>query len=131
MTENTHVLLVDDESDFTDPIAFWLKSKGYTVSVTTNGEDAIKIIKEQSPHIVFLDINLPGMDGLEILKRVREFNKDLPIIMVTAYTDEEKFAKAQELKTSGFFSKDKSLEDLQKTIQISLRIHKGLKPEGS
>jgi len=65
------VLLVDDEADYTQPMAFWLKSKGYDVFSVTNGKDALNFIKETPPDIVFLDINMPVMDGPTTLKEIR------------------------------------------------------------
>ncbi|MBL7130521.1 MAG: response regulator [Candidatus Omnitrophica bacterium] len=128
MEDKIKVLLVDDEPDFLVPIAFWLNSKGYEVAVASSGEKAIDMLKkEKKPHIVFLDINMPGMDGLETLKRIRKMDRELPVIMVTAYADEEKFSQAKKLKTSGFFPKGGSLEELQKTIEVTLRTLKKLK----
>lgn len=85
------------------------------------------IKKEKKPAVVFLDINMPGMDGLETLRKIRKFDKELSVIMVTAYADEEKFSQAKKLDTSGFFPKGGSLEELQKTIEVTLRTHKKLK----
>lgn len=128
MDEKIKILLVDDEPDFLVPIAFWLNSKGYEVAVSSSGEKALDMIKkEKKPNVVFLDINMPGMDGLETLRRIRRIDKDLSVIMVTAYADEEKFSQAKKLNTSGFFPKGGSLEELQKTIEVTLRTHKKLK----
>lgn len=123
------VLLVDDEVDFTDSIAFWLKSRGYAVMTAKNGKESIAIIKQDPPDIVFLDINMPVMSGLEALKNIRTFNKDLPIIMVTAaYGDETKITKAKELGISGFFAKNYTFDQLVGMIQTTLRTHKKLQP---
>jgi len=109
MTEEKpiHVLLVDDETDFTEPIAFWLKSRGYGVESAVNGEEALRMIQGNRPDIVFLDINMPVLDGLEALRRLRGFDKDLPVIMVTAaFSSEDKITRAKELGVSGFFAKN-------------------------
>lgn len=128
MEEKVKILLVDDEPDFLVPIAFWLNSKGYEAAVASSGEKAINMLKkEKKPQVVFLDINMPGMDGLETLKQIRKFDKDLSVIIVTAYEDEEKFSQAKKLNISGFFPKGGSLEELQKTIEVTLRTHKKLK----
>jgi CheY-like chemotaxis protein len=122
--EKIFILLVDDEPDYVEPMAFWLRGRGYLVSVATSGEEAIKIIKEQTPRIVFLDIVMPDMDGIETLKRIREFNQTVPVIMITAYADEEKLVKSQKLNISGFFSKDEDVRILQNTIELTLKTYK-------
>lgn len=129
MDKPIHVLLVDDERDFIEPVAFWLKSKGYQVSMASNGAEAVANIRMQPPDIVFLDINMPVMDGLEALKNIRDFNKDMPVIMVTAaYGSEEKIARAKALGISGFFAKTYTFDQLVQMIQVTLRTHKGLQP---
>lgn len=124
------VLLVDDESDFVEPIAFWLKSRGYSVSTCRNGKEAVEYIKSNAPDIMFMDINMPVMDGLEALKNIREFNGDLPIVMVTAaYGHDDKITRAKELGISGFFAKNYTFDQLIQMIQVTLRTHKKLRPE--
>ncbi len=123
------VLLVDDESDFTEPIAFWLKSRGYEVMTASNGQEAVDRIKSDPPDITFLDINMPVMDGLEALKTIRTFNKKLPIIMVTAaYSSEDKITRAKASGVSGFFAKNYTFDQLVQMIQVTLRTHKNLQP---
>ena len=126
MTEQIHILLVDDEADYVEPMAFWLRSKGYHLSVARSGESAIKIVKETNPHLIFLDIKMPGMDGIETLKRIREFNQKVPVIMLTAYADKERFYQAQELKISGFFAKDGEFNELRHIIEFTIKTHKKL-----
>ena len=127
MEEKIHILLVDDQTDYVEPMAFWLRSKGYNVSIARNGERAIQIVKENNPHIVFLDIKMPGMNGIETLKHIREFNQKIPVIMFTAYAEEEKFYEAQELNISGFFTKEGEFQELRNIIEITLKTHKRLR----
>jgi CheY-like chemotaxis protein len=128
MEGSTHVLLVDDEADFLEPVAFWLRSKGYTVTSAASGQDAIRAVKQKLPDIVFLDIHMPGMDGIQTLQQLRTISKELPVIIVTAaYQDERNFATANELGISGFFPKQKSLTDLVLILEASLRAHTKLR----
>ena len=124
MEDKVQVLLVDDEPDFVESMSLWLESKGYSVAVASSGEQAIRMIKEQTPHIVFLDIKMPGMDGIETLRRIRAFNRKLPVIIITAYADEEKLLKSQQLNVSGFFAKDEDVKVLQNTIELTLKTYK-------
>lgn len=121
------VMLVDDETDFTEPIAFWLKSRGYAVTTAVNGQEAVEKVRREPPDIIFLDINMPILDGLEALKEIRSFEKTLPVIMVTAaYGSEEKINQAKELGVSGFFAKTYTFDQLMQMIQMTLRTHRGL-----
>lgn len=126
MEDKIQVLLVDDERDFLNTISFWLKSKGYLVMLANNGKQAIELIKSGHPDIVFLDNHMPIMGGLEALTRIREFNKEIPVIMITAYGDEKTMAKVCQLGISGFFPKKAGLEELTNILEAALRTHKKL-----
>ena len=120
----TRILWVDDETDFLELVGFWLKSQGYDVTTLTSGIEALKMIETQPPDVVFLDIHMPQMDGLETLTKLRKIEKDLPVIMVTAYPEEEKnFATAIKLSVSGFFPKQISLPKLKTSIETILATH--------
>ena len=124
MKEEISILLVDDEKDFVATITFWLKAKGYSVDVAYDGPTALKMIEEKRPRIVFLDINMPGMDGIETLRLIRQKYSDLPVIMLTAYGTEKKLAESKKLSISGFFPKDGDFEELAGFIDAALRSHK-------
>jgi len=128
MAEKIHVLLVDDEPDFLETMAFRLHSEGYYVSIASNGQRAIQIVKEEPPHIVFLDINLPEMDGIEILRNIRGFNPTVPVIMLTAFPEigeffvsDEKTPQLKELGVSGFLFKDAGFDELLDKIETTLK----------
>ena len=128
MSEQKKILLVDDEDCFIQPIEYWLKSKGYDVRVASNGQAAIDMVKDSRPDIMFLDLKMPIMDGIETLRNIRMFDKDLPVIIITVeYANEEKFSEARELGSSGFFPKKGSFEELESMISVTLRTHKDLK----
>jgi len=116
-----NILLVDDEPDFLEPIAFWLESKKYKVRTAPNGEEAIKLIKKEIPNIVLLDINMPVMNGIETLKHIRENYGDLPVIMITA--EIEKLPALQDMGISGFFPKEGTLQQLEQLLDPIIRMH--------
>jgi len=127
MARKIKVLLVDDDSEFTQPVAFWLQSKGYEVESAPEGKSAIDRIKMNKPDIVFLDLRMPVMDGIETLRHIRKIDKWLPVIVITmAYAEKNKFAEAERLGISGFFPKKKSFEELGRMIEVTLRTHKNL-----
>lgn len=82
------ILVVDDEVKACELLKRFLELKGYEVIISNNGEDAIEKVKNEKPDAMLLDIRMPGMEGTEALKRVREFDKDIGIIMVTAVEEE-------------------------------------------
>ncbi|MBN1912965.1 MAG: response regulator [Candidatus Omnitrophica bacterium] len=123
------VLLVDDESDFTQPMAFWLNSKGYSVNVAYDGESAVKQAKENPPDIIFLDLNMPVMDGLETIKEIRKFNKDLPVIIISAYVQDQRIRQANDYGISGVFYKGKNFTEGLLLLETALKTHKQLKKE--
>lgn len=125
MEKKLNILLTDDEQDFLDPIAFWLEAKGYSVRTALNGEDAIKLINEEVPDILFLDINMPILNGIDTLIKIRETNKTLPVVMITA--ELEQLPILQEMGISGFFPKGGTLQQLEQLLDPVIRIHARMK----
>ena len=124
MKNNIRVLLVDDEEDFLAPVSFWLNAKGYTVQTASNGQQAVAAVRHEAPDIMFLDLQMPVLGGLDTLKQVRTITKDLPVIIVTAvYQESATIESAVKLGVSGFFPKQSSLSDLVGLIEPSLRAH--------
>ena len=114
------VLLVDDERDFLATMEFWLKSQGYKVETVSSGVEAIKFLKNKTPNVVFLDIMMPQMDGIETLRQIRSFNKDLPVVMITAHGDEEKRNEVYNLNAFAFFDKTKDFYEADNIIRSVL-----------
>ena len=77
--------------------------------------------------MVFLDIAMPLMDGVEVLKQIRDIDKDLPVIMITAYGTQDRMNTCQNLGISGFFAKEDNFDSLLDIIDTVLKLHKGLK----
>lgn len=126
MDKKIKVLLVDDEADFTAAMAFWLQSKGYSVLVANDGARAVQMAKDDEPDIVFLDLNMPVMDGAETLKKIREFNAELPVIIISAYLDDRRAEKVNEYKISGMFYKGSDFSEGLTLLETILRRHKKL-----
>ena len=81
------ILVVDDEALLVKGIRFNLQNEGYDVITGCNGLEAVKLVQEQNPDLVVLDVMMPEMDGLTACSKIREFS-DIPIIMLTAKTDD-------------------------------------------
>jgi len=126
-TAAKRIMVVDDEKDFLFTMEYWLKSKGYEVKTVTNGLQALELAKTFNPNLILLDVIMPGMDGVETLKRLREFNKEVPVIIITAYIGEERVAEASTYQISGLFYKDKDFKEGLELLESVLRTHKKLK----
>jgi CheY-like chemotaxis protein len=85
---NEHILWADDEIELLKPHILFLENKGYKVSTVNNGRDAIDEVKKQYFDIIFLDENMPGISGLEVLKQVKEYRNDLPVVLITKNEEE-------------------------------------------
>lgn len=125
--KNIKVLVVDNEADFRQLMTFWLESKGYLAITASDGETAIRLIKEDTPDVMFLDLKMPAMDGTETLKRIRKFNKDLPVIIISAYVDDLRAKEAIPYGISGVFYKGKDFDEGLSLLEAALRTHKKLK----
>ena len=108
------ILVVDDEADFLEVIKLRLEANGYDVITSLNGEDALNKIKDEKINAVLLDILMPGIDGLEVLKRIRKLDENLPVYIITAFSTEERFKMANKFGASGFIVKT---DDLGKQIK--------------
>ncbi|MDD5434002.1 MAG: response regulator [Nitrospira sp.] len=110
-----NILLIDDETDYSETMGFWLMANGYSVRTASSGREGIDAIKDEIPDIVFLDMQMPCMDGITTLSNIRMECPTLSIIMVTAYAAEEKKQEAERIGVSGFFLKG---EDFTKAAKL-------------
>src|SRR6266481_4037665 len=79
------ILVVDDDPYIQEALGDRLESLGYRVSRASDGQQALQLIDHQDPQMVFLDIEMPGMKGLDVLREIRKREKDFPVVMITAY----------------------------------------------
>ncbi|MEK7849549.1 MAG: response regulator [Candidatus Omnitrophota bacterium] len=114
------ILVVDDEKPIREMLRKFLTKKGYEVFDADNGEDALKIVSEKSPHIVLLDIRMPKCDGVEILKKIKEINKEAGVIMITAVSETAIADKCMEMGAFDYITKPISLEYLEECLLAKL-----------
>ena len=79
------ILVVDDDPYIQEALGDRLESLGYRVARASDGKQALELIDHQDPQMVFLDIEMPGMKGLDVLREIRAREKDFPVVMITAY----------------------------------------------
>lgn len=88
------VLVVDDDEMIRDILRRYLEPEGYRVTTAADGEAALRHVADTTPDVVLLDLQMPGMDGVEFLRRFREEHADIPVVVVTGYPDSEMMAQA-------------------------------------
>lgn len=122
------VLVVDDEKGIRETLSEILADEGYEVLTASSGEEALLIVKDHLPDIVFLDIWLPDMDGLEILQNLKGADNSLPVIMISGHGNIEIAVKALKLGAYDFLEKPLSLEKVLIVAKRALE-HKILEKE--
>lgn len=114
------ILIVDDEVKACEFLKRILERKGYSIITSHCGEKALEMVKYEKPDVILLDIRMPGMDGIEFIRCVREFDRDICIIMVTAVNDIDVGTKALELGAKEYVTKPIDLDYLETIIRNNI-----------
>lgn len=133
------VLVIDDDAVVGRSFDRVLSEKGYEVSTALSGEEALETINETNFDVVFTDIKMPGMDGLEVTKRIKARCPWTPVVVITGYGTEENEAKASVLGASGFVRKPltpemiesitlKAVNDAEKVEEVTQEIQETVEP---
>src|SRR3989344_3015287 len=124
------ILVVDDEPDMIWAISNVLLSEGHSVVSVNSGEEALVKVKESPLDLVLLDFRLPGMDGIQILEKIKQIKPLLPVIMVTGYGGIEEAVQAIKLGASHYISKPfdnaQLIESVNKALQMDALRSEGL-----
>ena len=110
------VLLVDDEKEFLETLASRLELRGLKVSAVTSGEQAVSEAQKQDYDAIVVDLSMPGIDGLETLKRIKADNPDAEIIMLTGHGSVQSGVEAMKLGAGDFLQKPVELSQLMEKI---------------
>jgi DNA-binding NtrC family response regulator len=118
MTEKMEasVLLVDDEEQFLDALSQRLETRGLKVDTVTSGEEALKQVEDQNFDAIIVDLAMPGIDGIETLKRIKEKRPDLEIIILTGHATVKSGIEAMKLGAEDFLEKPVDLSELMAKI---------------
>lgn len=114
------ILIVDDEESICKSLGDILIDEGYEVQTAKSGEDAIKLLEEELPNLVLLDIWLPGIDGMEVLKSIKNLHPKLQVVMMSGHGTIETAVKATKLGAFDFIEKPLSLEKVILTLKHAL-----------
>jgi two-component system response regulator AtoC len=112
-TSGGTVLIVDDERTLARAVKAFLAEAGYEAEVADDGERALALVQTLRPDVVFTDVRLPGMSGIDLLRRIREFDPAIPVIIMTAYGTIEGAVEAVKLGAFDYMKKPVDLEELK------------------
>ncbi len=99
------ILLVDDEQSMRDFLSIMLKKDGYDVVAAQNGDNALKAVQSEIFDLVITDVKMPGVDGIGVLKSVKEVSPETVVIMITAYATAETAVEAMKLGAYDYITK--------------------------
>lgn len=120
MATREKILLIEDEDDIVRLLEFRFQQEGYQVLSAANGVEGLRILQQEHPHLVVLDVMMPRMNGWETCKRIREYS-DVPIIMLTARGQEMDKVRGLELGADDYVTKPFSLAEVIARVRAALR----------
>ncbi len=114
------ILVVDDEIEACKVLDEFLSSKGYEVHTAYDGPTAIEKVKEVKPHLVLLDMIMPGMHGVEVLNEIKIIDPMVKVVMVTVVTDEEQACETFEFGAYDYITKPVNLTHLENILMVTM-----------
>ena len=116
------LLIVDDEVEICEFLKSFFEDRDFKVVIANSGTQALEQVELFQPEVVLLDIQMPGMDGLQTLKKIKELHPKVKVIMVTAVETQEKIEEAMRLGADNYITKPLSLEYLEKDVQDKIDV---------
>ena len=120
MSEKQRILLVDDDPNISHLVRLYLEKEGFDVTESARGDEALEAFKREAPALVLLDVMLPGMDGLQVLKEIRKTSK-APVIMLTARDETFDKVLGLELGADDYVTKPFETKELVARVKAVLR----------
>ena len=116
MAEPIKILLVDDEMEFVETLAERIRIRGFDVRYTLNGEKALATMIHFVPDVMVLDLKMPGMDGMEVLRRVKKHHPDVQVLILTGHGAEQDEKEARRIGAFDYLQKPVDIDTLIKYI---------------
>lgn len=110
------LLIVDDEVDVREFARNFFRKRNIEVLTASGGDEALKLIAQQQPDLVLLDVRMEAMNGVEVLRRLRDSGNQIKVLMVTGVEDEATVGEAQTLGAAGYIHKPLILDELEKIV---------------
>ena len=119
MTEHIpRILVVDDEKHICAAIAALVKGEGFKALVAQDGNTALKMIRSEGPDLILVDIKMPEMDGMEVMRQAKDLDPDLPVVMITAFAEIHGAVKAIKAGAHDYLSKPFNNEEVIRVIHL-------------
>lgn len=115
-------MIVDDQFGIRTLLNEVLQKEGYEIYQAANGLQALKLTDQHDPDLVLLDMKIPGMDGLEILKKMKEKNPDIRVIIMTAYGELDLIEQTKKMGALAHFSKPFDIEEIRSAVRKYLMV---------
>ena len=120
MSSQKKILLVDDEAEFVTTLAERLEIRGFKAEAAISGQQALELVKDRNFDAAILDVKMPGMDGLEVMKKIRELHPDVPVILLTGYGSTDDGVQGVNKGAFDYLMKPLDIEELISKIQEAL-----------
>ncbi|CAG9620107.1 response regulator [Sutcliffiella rhizosphaerae] len=117
------LLIVDDQYGIRILLNEVFQKEGYQTFQAANGYQALDIVEKHSPDLVLLDMKIPGMDGIEILKRLKAFNSDIQVIIMTAYGELDMIQESKDLGAITHFAKPFDIDEIREAVRKNMPRH--------
>ncbi len=115
------ILIVDDQNGIRILLMEVFNVEGYQTFQASNGKLALEIVRKEAPDLVLLDMKIPGMDGLDILKHIKQIDTSIKVIMMTAYGELDMIKEATDLGALTHFTKPFDIDELRLAVNTELR----------
>jgi len=125
--EDFKVLLVDDEEDFLESLSDRLRLRDVKPDTATNGQEALDRVKSEKPTVIVLDLKMPGMDGMEVLRRIRKSHPRVQVVMLTGHGSEKDREEAERLGAFAYLQKPVPMDRLMDTLKGAYKKFKSVK----
>src|SRR2546426_12393613 len=112
------ILVIDDEAPIRDSLKMMLEYEGYEFLAAATGQEGLALVEREAPDLVLLDVKMPGMDGLDVLERLRSMNETLPVVMISGHGTTATAVEAAKKSAVDFL--DKTVESTERPV-LTLR----------
>ena len=113
-------MVVDDDELIRKVVGIYFTNRGHRVMSAVDGQDCLQQLRSSKPDVILLDVTMPGLDGWEVCRRIREFS-DVPVVMLTAHAQEADRAKGSAVGANAYVTKPVSLKELDARIRDLVR----------